>query len=174
MPLGREDNSDLVFQTEDGKWNVVVEDIADLHDTHQPVLIGTTSVEDSEYLSDRLRKRGVPHQVLNAKHHEHEASIVAQAGRLDAVTVSTNMAGRGTDIVLGGSDIARAGWQEEHDRVIELGGLFVLGTEHHDARRIDNQLRGRAGRQGDPGCSQFYVSLAVSYTHLTLPTNREV
>ena len=159
MPLGREDNSDLVFQTEDGKWNVVVEDIADLHDTHQPVLIGTTSVEDSEYLSERLRKRGVPHQVLNAKNHEHEASIVAQAGRLDAVTVSTNMAGRGTDIVLGGSDIARAGWQEEHDRVIELGGLFVLGTEHHDARRIDNQLRGRAGRQGDPGCSQFYVSL---------------
>ncbi len=159
MPLGREDNSDLVFQTEDGKWNVVVEDIAALHETHQPVLIGTTSVEDSEYLSERLRKRGVPHQVLNAKNHEHEATIVAQAGRLDAVTVSTNMAGRGTDIVLGGSDTARLGWQEEHDKIIGLGGLYVLGTEHHDARRIDNQLRGRAGRQGDPGSSQFYVSL---------------
>ena len=159
MPLGREDNSDLVFQTEDGKWNVVVEDIAALHGTHQPVLIGTTSVEDSEYLSERLRKRGVPHQVLNAKNHEHEATIVAQAGRLDAVTVSTNMAGRGTDIVLGGSDTARLGWQEEHDKIIGLGGLYVLGTEHHDARRIDNQLRGRAGRQGDPGSSQFYVSL---------------
>ena len=159
MPLGRIDNSDLVFQTEDGKWNVVIEDIATLHETHQPVLIGTTSVEDSEYLSERLRKRGVPHQVLNAKNHEHEATIVAQAGRVDAVTVSTNMAGRGTDIVLGGSDTGREGWKEEHDKVIELGGLYVLGTEHHDARRIDNQLRGRAGRQGDPGSSQFYVSL---------------
>ena len=159
MPLGREDDPDLVFQTEDGKWNVVIEDIASIHETHQPVLIGTTSVEDSEYLSERLRKRGVPHQVLNAKNHEHEATVVAQAGRLDAVTVSTNMAGRGTDIVLGGSDTARDGWKEEHDQVIEMGGLYVIGTEHHDARRIDNQLRGRAGRQGDPGRSQFYVSL---------------
>ena len=159
LPMSREDNPDLVFQTEDGKWNVVVEDIATLHDSHQPVLIGTTSVEDSEYLSDRLRKRGVPHQVLNAKNHEHEATIVAQAGRLDAVTVSTNMAGRGTDIVLGGSDDNRDGWEYEHRQVIALGGLYVIGTEHHDARRIDNQLRGRAGRQGDPGSSQFYVSL---------------
>ncbi|MCI0845018.1 MAG: preprotein translocase subunit SecA, partial [Chloroflexi bacterium] len=159
VPMGRKDHSDLVFQTEDGKWNVVVEDIAGLHETHQPVLVGTTSVEDSEYLSERLKKRGVPHQVLNAKNHEHEATIVAQAGRIDAVTVSTNMAGRGTDIVLGGSDTGRDGWQEEHDKVVELGGLYVVGTEHHDARRIDNQLRGRAGRQGDPGSSQFYVSL---------------
>ena len=159
MPLTRKDHSDLVFQTEDGKWNVVTEDIATLHETHQPVLIGTTSVEDSEYLSERLKKRGVPHQVLNAKNHEHEATIVTQAGRLNAVTVSTNMAGRGTDIVLGGSDTGREGWKEEHDEVIGLGGLYVLGTEHHDARRIDNQLRGRAGRQGDPGSSQFYVSL---------------
>ena len=159
LPLGREDNSDLVFQTEDGKWNVVIEDIANIHESHQPVLIGTTSVEDSEYLSERLRKRGVPHQVLNAKNHEHEAIIVAQAGRLNYVTVSTNMAGRGTDIVLGGSDTARDGWKDEHDQVIDLGGLYVIGTEHHDARRIDNQLRGRAGRQGDPGQSQFYVSL---------------
>jgi len=159
LPMGRSDNSDLVFQTEDGKWNVVVEDIATLHETHQPVLIGTTSVEDSEYLSERLKKRGVPHQVLNAKNHEHEATIVAQAGRLDAVTVSTSMAGRGTDIVLGGSDSGRDGWRDEHNQVIDLGGLYVIGTEHHDARRIDNQLRGRAGRQGDPGSSQFYVSL---------------
>ena len=159
LPMGRNDHSDLVFQTEDGKWNVVIEDIATLHESHQPVLIGTTSVEDSEYLSERLKKRGVPHQVLNAKNHEHEATIVAQAGRIDAVTVSTNMAGRGTDIVLGGSDTGRDGWKDEHDKVIGLGGLYVVGTEHHDARRIDNQLRGRAGRQGDPGSSQFYVSL---------------
>ncbi|MCH8989398.1 MAG: preprotein translocase subunit SecA [Chloroflexi bacterium] len=159
LPMIRKDGSDLVFQTEDGKWNVVTEDIAQLHDQNQPVLIGTTSIEDSEYLSDRLKKRGVPHQVLNAKNHEHEASIVAQAGRLGSVTVSTNMAGRGTDIVLGGSDTSRADWEEEHNKVVALGGLHVIGTEHHDARRIDNQLRGRAGRQGDPGSSQFYVSL---------------
>ena len=159
LPMGRVDGSDLVFQTEDGKWNVVTEDIAKLHELNQPLLIGTTSIEASEYLSDRLKKRGVPHQVLNAKNHEHEAVIVAQAGRLGAVTVSTNMAGRGTDIVLGGSDTNRPDWQEEHDKVVELGGLYVIGTEHHDARRIDNQLRGRAGRQGDPGKSQFYVSL---------------
>ena len=159
MPMGRVDGSDLVFQTEDGKWNVVTEDIAKLHDQNQPVLVGTTSIEASEYLSERLKKRGVPHQVLNAKNHEHEASIVAQAGRLGAVTVSTNMAGRGTDIVLGGSDTDRTDWRDEHDKVVELGGLYVIGTEHHDARRIDNQLRGRAGRQGDPGSSQFYVSL---------------
>ena len=159
LPLSREDHSDLVFQTEEGKWNVVIEDIASIHESHQPVLIGTTSVEDSEYLSERLKKRGVPHQVLNAKNHEHEAAIVAQAGRVDAVTVSTNMAGRGTDIVLGGSDTSREGWKDEHDQIIAMGGLYVIGTEHHDARRIDNQLRGRAGRQGDPGSSQFYVSL---------------
>ncbi|MDA0263092.1 MAG: preprotein translocase subunit SecA [Chloroflexi bacterium] len=159
LPMRREDRSDLVFQTEDGKWNVVTEDIARLHEQNIPVLVGTTAVEDSEYLSDRLKNRGVPHQVLNAKNHQHEASIVAQAGRLGSVTVSTNMAGRGTDIVLGGADTDREGWKEEHDQVISLGGLHVLGTEHHDARRIDNQLRGRAGRQGDPGISQFYVSL---------------
>ncbi len=159
LPMVRADGSDLVFQTEDGKWNVVTEDIAKLYDRNQPVLIGTTSIEDSEYLSDRLKKRGVPHQVLNAKNHEHEAAIVAQAGRLGSVTVSTNMAGRGTDIVLGGSETSRADWEEEHNKVVELGGLHVIGTEHHDARRIDNQLRGRAGRQGDPGSSQFYVSL---------------
>ena len=148
-----------MYQSEEGKWKAVTDHIIEKHESQQPLLIGTTSIEDSEYLSDRLRKRGVPHQVLNAKNHEGEASVIAQAGRLGAVTVSTNMAGRGTDIVLGGADTSREDWQQEHDRVVELGGLHVIGTEHHDARRIDNQLRGRAGRQGDPGSSQFYVSL---------------
>ncbi|MCH8802215.1 MAG: preprotein translocase subunit SecA [Chloroflexi bacterium] len=159
LPLVRDEAPDLVFQTEEAKWKSATESIAELHEKGQPVLVGTTSIEASEQLSERLKRRGVPHQVLNAKIHEQEAGIVAQAGRLGAVTVSTNMAGRGTDIILGGADVDRADWQEEHDKVIALGGLHVLGTEHHDARRIDNQLRGRAGRQGDPGSSQFFVSL---------------
>ena len=159
QPMQRQDLSDLVYQNDDGKWNAVTDKIVQVHESEQPLLIGTTSIEDSEFLSERLRKRGVRHQVLNAKNHEGEAGVIAQAGRLGAVTVSTNMAGRGTDIVLGGADTAREDWQQEHDRVVEMGGLYVIGTEHHDARRIDNQLRGRAGRQGDPGCSQFYVSL---------------
>ena len=159
LPMQREDHSDLVYQTGDGKWDAVTEDIVKSHESQRPLLIGTTSIEDSEYLSGMLRKRGIQHQVLNAKNHEGEANVIAQAGRLGAVTVSTNMAGRGTDIVLGGADTFRDDWRQEHDRVVELGGLHVIGTEHHDARRIDNQLRGRAGRQGDPGSSQFYVSL---------------
>ena len=159
LALAREENSDLVFQSSTAKWKAIVEDIIRIHETGRPVLIGTTSVEASEDLSDQLKKRGVLHQILNAKNHEHEASIVSQAGRIGAVTVSTNMAGRGTDIVLGGSDTERIDWNKEHDEVVQLGGLHVLGTEHHDARRIDNQLRGRAGRQGDPGSTQFYVSL---------------
>ena len=159
QPMQRQDLSDLVYQTDDGKWKAVTDKIVELHESAQPLLIGTTSIEDSESLGERLRKRGVRHQVLNAKNHEGEAGVIAQAGRLGAVTVSTNMAGRGTDIVLGGADTAREDWQQEHDRVVEMGGLYVIGTEHHDARRIDNQLRGRAGRQGDPGRSQFYVSL---------------
>ena len=159
QPMQRQDLSDLVYQTSDGKWQAVTDRIVEVHESEQPLLIGTTSIEDSEFLSDRLRRRGVRHQVLNAKNHEGEAGIIAQAGRLGAVTVSTNMAGRGTDIVLGGADTSREEWQEEHDRVVDMGGLYVIGTEHHDARRIDNQLRGRAGRQGDPGSSQFYVSL---------------
>ena len=159
LPMRRDDLSDLVYQSGEGKWISVVDNIAQLHDTRRPLLIGTTSIEDSEYLSERLRKRGIRHQVLNAKNHEGEANVIAQAGRLGAVTVSTNMAGRGTDIVLGGADTARDDWRQEHDAVVDLGGLHVIGTEHHDARRIDNQLRGRAGRQGDPGSSQFYVSL---------------
>ena len=155
----RADATDLIFPTADGKWNSVVENIAARSQSGQPVLVGTTSIETSEELSEMLRKRGVTHQVLNARNHEHEASIVAQAGRAGAVTVSTNMAGRGTDIVLGGADTGREDWQQEHDRVIALGGLHVIGTEHHEARRVDNQLRGRAGRQGDPGSSQFFVAL---------------
>ena len=158
-PMQRRDNSDLVYQSSEGKWKAVTDKIAELYESQQPLLIGTTSIEDSEFLSERLRKRGVRHQVLNAKNHEGEAGIIAQAGRLGSVTVSTNMAGRGTDIVLGGADTSREDWQQEHDSVLELGGLYVIGTEHHDARRVDNQLRGRAGRQGDPGSSQFYVSL---------------
>ena len=159
QPMQRQDLSDLVYQTNEGKWKAVTDRIIEVHESEQPLLIGTTSIEDSEFLSERLRRRGVRHQVLNAKNHEGEAGIIAQAGRLGAVTVSTNMAGRGTDIVLGGADTAREDWQQEHDRVVDMGGLYVIGTEHHDARRIDNQLRGRAGRQGDPGSSQFYVSL---------------
>ena len=159
VPMVRDDVADLVFQVAESKWQAVVEHIVDIHETARPILVGTTSIEASEALSERLKRRGVPHQVLNAKNHEGEAGVVAQAGRLGAVTVSTNMAGRGTDIVLGGANTDAPGWAEEHDRVIELGGLHVIGTEHHDARRIDNQLRGRSGRQGDPGSSQFYVAL---------------
>ena len=159
LPMVREDSGDLIFPTDDGKWRAVIHSIVERSESGQPVLVGTTSIETSEYLSDLLRKRGVQHQVLNARNHEQEANIVAQAGRAGAVTVSTNMAGRGTDIVLGGADTDREDWRAEHDRVINLGGLHVIGTEHHEARRVDNQLRGRAGRQGDPGSSQFFVAL---------------
>ncbi len=159
LPMVRDDASDLIFPTAEGKWQAVIDNIIQRSDSGQPVLVGTTSIETSEALSDRLRRRGVQHQVLNARNHEQEASIVAQAGRSGAVTVSTNMAGRGTDIVLGGADTDREDWREEHNRVISLGGLHVIGTEHHEARRVDNQLRGRAGRQGDPGSSQFFVAL---------------
>ena len=159
QPMIRDDADDLIFATDEGKWKAVVNSIIERSEEGQPVLVGTTSVETSEFLSERLRKSGVLHQVLNARNHEREASIIAQAGRAGAVTVSTNMAGRGTDIVLGGADTDRDDWQDEHDQVIALGGLHVIGTEHHEARRVDNQLRGRAGRQGDPGSSQFFVAL---------------
>ena len=161
LEMVREDRSDLVFMNAAAKWQAAVDEIVAVHETGRPILVGTASVEASLDLSERLKKSGVAHQVLNAKNHAQEAGIIAQAGRLKAVTVSTNMAGRGTDIVLGGSDADRdpAEWQAEHDQVVALGGLHVLGTEHHDARRIDNQLRGRSGRQGDPGSSQFYVAL---------------
>lgn len=145
-PMIREDNPDAVYKNKKGKFNAVAEEIVKLHAKGQPVLVGTISVETSEMLSDMLRRRGVPHEVLNAKYHEKEAQIVAQAGQRGTVTISTNMAGRGTDIVLG-------------EGVKELGGLHILGTERHESRRIDNQLRGRAGRQGDPGSSRFFISL---------------
>jgi preprotein translocase subunit SecA len=160
-PLIRNEYTDQIYKDEKTKFAAVTNEIKQLHDQKRPVLIGTTSIEKSEYLSDLLRRNGIPHQVLNAKHHEKEAAIIAQAGRLEAVTVATNMAGRGVDIILGGNPEGRgeAEWQEDHNKVVELGGLHIVGTEHHEARRIDNQLRGRAGRQGDPGSSRFYASL---------------
>ncbi|MCH8090144.1 MAG: SEC-C domain-containing protein [Chloroflexi bacterium] len=138
-----------------------MKDLKDLQQRGRPVLAGTTSVEKSEQLSEMLTRAGVTHQVLNAKHHEREAGIVAQAGRIGTITVATNMAGRGTDIILGGNPEGRDpdAWAEEHKKVVELGGLHIIGTDRHEARRIDNQLRGRAGRQGDPGSSRFYISV---------------
>nr|WP_202387852.1 preprotein translocase subunit SecA [Nocardioides flavescens] len=189
-PMARKDMPDLVYRTEEAKYDAVVEDIRERHEKGQPVLVGTVSVEKSEHLSDKLKKLGVPHTVLNAKYHADEAKVVAVAGHRGAVTVATNMAGRGTDIMLGGStefladqqlrergldpvetpEEYDAAWPEtlakvkeqvarEHDEVKELGGLYVVGTERHESRRIDNQLRGRSGRQGDPGESRFYLSL---------------
>ena len=154
-PMVRQDNPDLIYKNENAKLAAIVEEIEELHEDGRPVLVGTTSVEKSERLSALLRQRNVPHQVLNAKYHEQEASIVAQAGRAGAVTIATNMAGRGTDIILGGTPPS----EEEADAVRESGGLHIIGSERHEARRIDNQLRGRAGRQGDPGSSRFYLSL---------------
>ena len=160
-PLARIELPDQIYKNEKSKFEAVSREIEQLHSQQIPVLIGTTSIEKSENLSSILRRKGVDHQVLNAKNHEKEASIVSQAGRLGAVTVATNMAGRGVDIILGGSPQEReqAEWIAEHNKVINLGGLHVIGTEHHEARRIDNQLRGRSGRQGDPGYSRFYASL---------------
>ena len=190
MPMIRGDETDLIYKTEDAKFASVVDDIAERHEAGQPVLVGTASVAKSERLASLLLRRGIPHEVLNAKNHAREAAIIANAGRKGAVTVATNMAGRGTDIMLGGNpefaaDLAlrdrgltpdetpeeyEAAWQgalekakgeiaKEHEEVVDLGGLYVLGTERHESRRIDNQLRGRSGRQGDPGESRFYLSL---------------
>ncbi|HMQ39618.1 MAG TPA: preprotein translocase subunit SecA, partial [Micropruina sp.] len=189
-PMIRIDEKDLIYRTEAAKFAAVVEDVAERHAKGQPILIGTASVAKSEVLSKLLKKVGVKHEVLNAKNHAREAAIIALAGRKGAVTVATNMAGRGTDIILGGNpefladatlrakgldpvehaDEYEAGWREviaeieeqvatEHDEVVELGGLYVVGSERHESRRIDNQLRGRSGRQGDPGESRFYLSL---------------
>ncbi|MFD0774274.1 preprotein translocase subunit SecA [Streptomonospora algeriensis] len=189
-PMIRSDERDVIYKGEDAKFEAVVDDIAECNENGQPVLVGTTSVEKSELLSKMLKRRGIDHEVLNAKNHAREASIIARAGKLGAVTVATNMAGRGTDIMLGGNpefmvdeELQRRGlspletpeeyeeaWPEalekakkevesEHEQVVEAGGLYVLGTERHESRRIDNQLRGRSGRQGDPGLSRFYLSL---------------
>ncbi len=174
-PMIRKDRSDLVFLSEQDKFNAILEDIQDCVKRGQPVLVGTTSIETSERLAGLLAGAAIPHEVLNAKQHEREAHIVAEAGRPGSVTIATNMAGRGTDIVLGGSpqtqldalqdpDEAQikqvhADWQERHDQVLAAGGLHIIGTERHESRRIDNQLRGRSGRQGDPGSSRFYLSL---------------
>ena len=190
-PVIRKDHPDLIFKTMRAKYNAVVKEIEENYKKGRPVLVGTNSIEASEYLSKLLKKRGIPHQVLNAKHHEKEAEIVAQAGRLGAVTIATNMAGRGTDILLGGNpefmakkELEKKGitpekvgeekyeeiyretlekykkiTEEEKKKVIELGGLYIIGTERNESRRIDNQLRGRAGRQGDPGESRFFLSL---------------
>ena len=163
MPMIRQDDQDLIYPNQDTKYRAVVNEIKERSQSGQPVLVGTTDIDKSELLSGLLRKAGVKHEVLNAKQHEREAHIVAQAGRPGAVTVATNMAGRGTDIILGGNpdalDLTEAEWQSDHDKILSLGGLFILGTERHEARRIDNQLRGRAGRQGDPGQTRFYVAL---------------
>jgi len=172
----RKDNPDFVYLTQNDKFQAIIEDIKDCVQREQPVLVGTTSIETSEFLSALLIKESIAHQVLNAKQHEREAHVVTQAGRPATVTIATNMAGRGTDIVLGGNLVAelaalgaeadeaaraaaRAEWQARHDKVLAAGGLHIVGTERHESRRIDNQLRGRSGRQGDPGSSRFYLSM---------------
>ena len=184
----RVDYADAIYKTEKRKYLAVVDEIIELHKIGRPVLVGTISIEKSEYISALLKERGIKHNILNAKHHEKEAYIIAQAGRYGAVTIATNMAGRGTDILLGGNaeylakeELDKLGitpdradykekkgeifaktkklTEEEHAKVVELGGLHVIGTERHESRRIDNQLRGRSGRQGDPGESRFYISL---------------
>lgn len=181
----RKDVTDQIYLTTSGKFNAIIEDIKRRHAAGQPILVGTASIETSEYVSNLLTKQKVPHQVLNAKFHETEAKIIAQAGRPGTVTIATNMAGRGTDIVLGGNleaEIAelatpseaklqetRENWQKDHARVVAAGGLHVLGTERHESRRIDNQLRGRSGRQGDPGSSQFYLSLEDNLMRIFAP-----
>ena len=154
-PVIRTDNEDLIFQTEKGKFQAIAKKVKELNEKDQPVLIGTISIEKNELLSAHLRQTGVPHVILNAKNHEQEGEIIAQAGKRGAVTIATNMAGRGIDIKLGGNPHT----QDEYEFIKSVGGLFVLGTERHEARRIDNQLRGRSGRQGDPGATQFFVSL---------------
>ncbi len=174
-PMIRDDQSDVVFLTAKEKYNAIIDDIKASRDKSQPVLVGTASIEVSEYLSKLLDQNKIPHKVLNAKFHQKEAEIIAQAGKPGAVTIATNMAGRGTDIVLGGNYEAEQksleelseednkriieDWQQQHDKVLDSGGLHIIGTERHESRRIDNQLRGRSGRQGDPGSSRFYLSL---------------
>ena len=157
-PVARKDENDFIFQNERGKFKAIAIKVKELHEKGQPVLIGTVSIEKNEALSAYLKKEGVPHELLNAKNHESEGEIIAQAGRKGSVVIATNMAGRGVDIKLGGNPAT----DEQYEEIKNLGGLYVLGTERHEARRIDNQLRGRSGRQGDPGETQFFVSLEDS------------
>jgi preprotein translocase subunit SecA len=176
MPMVRDDRGDLVYMSVREKYNAIIDDIKGCVDRGQPVLVGTTSIENSELISNELSKQNIKHEVLNAKQHEREAHIIEQAGASGSVTIATNMAGRGTDIVLGGNldaelkalgenaseseqERVRKAWQERHDKVLAAGGLHVVGSERHESRRIDNQLRGRSGRQGDPGSTRFYLSL---------------
>jgi preprotein translocase subunit SecA len=170
-PITRIDHADSVYKTTRAKMTAVVNEIAQVHKKGQPVLVGTTSIQKNEVLSEMLKRRGIKHELLNAKNHQKEAEIIALAGKKGAVTVATNMAGRGVDIILGGDTPKEDGttdkqykelqekWKKEHDEVLRLGGLYVIGTERHESRRIDNQLRGRSGRQGDPGTSRFFVAL---------------
>ena len=185
QPMIRRDLNDLIFLTMEEKFDAIVDEIQELIAKQAPVLVGTASIESSELLSRLLDKRKLKHSVLNAKFHEQEAEIIAQAGRPGTVTIATNMAGRGTDIILGGnweSEVAdlkdptpeqiaaiKADWQKRHDIVIAAGGLHVIGSERHESRRIDNQLRGRAGRQGDPGMSQFYLSMDDNLMRIFAP-----
>ena len=175
LPMVREDQNDLIFMTQEEKYEAIVEEIQNCKAKNAPVLVGTASIESSELLSRYLKKKKIEHKILNAKFHEKEAEIIAQAGRPNSVTIATNMAGRGTDIILGGNWEAektllknptneqvkklKEKWVEDNKKVRDAGGLHVIGTERHESRRIDNQLRGRSGRQGDPGYSRFYLSL---------------
>ncbi|CAN5281837.1 preprotein translocase subunit SecA [soil metagenome] len=188
LPMIRDDAPDLVYLTQNDKFEAIIEDIKDCHERGQPVLVGTTSIETSEYLSGLLDRKKIPHQVLNAKQHAREAHVIAQAGRPGTITIATNMAGRGTDIVLGGNleaELAeqpaadeaprakiREAWKKRHEKVIEAGGLHIVGTERHESRRIDNQLRGRSGRQGDPGSSRFYLSMEDTLMRIFGDPNR--
>ena len=172
QPMIRVDISDSVYRTERGKFQAVVREIKKLHEAGQPVLVGTASIERNEILGALLQREGIPHEILNAKNHEREAQIIARAGQKGAVTIATNMAGRGVDIILGGRSESideDPEWQKNHDEIVKLGGLRIVGTERHEARRIDNQLRGRAGRQGDPGSSQFFISLEDDLMRIFAP-----
>ena len=174
VPMIRNDHNDLVFLTKDAKYKALVEEIETLRKNSAPILVGTVSVESSEEVSEFLKVKKIPHQILNAKHHEKEAEIIANAGKPGMVTIATNMAGRGTDIVLGGKkeDQSQDDWQKNNEVVLNSGGLHILGTERHESRRIDNQLRGRSGRQGDPGYSRFFLSLEDDLLRLFISDNR--
>ena len=168
----RDDQDDLVFLSKTAKYKALIKKIEELRENHVPVLVGTVSVESSEEVSNLLKKKNIPHQVLNAKQHEREAEVIANAGNPGVVTIATNMAGRGTDIVLGGKKEDNKEWESNHQKVLDAGGLCILGTERHESRRIDNQLRGRSGRQGDPGSSQFFLSLEDDLLRLFITDSR--